>query len=305
MLNDAAQKVRRFGQKEAVLVGIYLMNVIVDLVEKSQAEQFFFRQKCRLIVFLALNAVRLGLGKKRTELVFGKRLKPRIFLYLGLGKHGCRFFECFLHIAVADVNKAVALYLLKISGNAAALAREVINRESITISQGEKAVGTFVQSLRIGSLHVLQSLAILVYQFRILCHHSAQFCSTLYVILVEDVAGKRFQLLGNVPVPVLVHILLDELDNPFQFHRCWGEPFKKLVYGAVAHLVLSEVYLQIRRQVEFARQILQHRLEERVDCLNAEVRIVVQNVGEGKTCVPPYNLIVKPCFFLQFFEIAF
>ncbi len=60
-----------------------------------------------------------------------------------------------------------------------------------------------------------------------------------------------------------------------------GEVVNQAVDGLLLNLYVVQPDAQVGRQVQFAGQVAQHALEKRVDGLNAEVVVVVEQQVEG------------------------
>ena len=106
------------------------------------------------------------------------------------------------------------------------------------------------------------------------------FVAALLVFLAEDVAGEGLERPDDVPLVAAVQLFADIVHYPSLHLGLCIHCTDEAVNGAVYHLFVGELHLQVSCQPQLACHAPKDALEERVDGLDAEVRVVVQDGSE-------------------------
>ena len=147
-----------------------------------------------------------------------------------------------------------------------------------------------------------------MYELRRPLHHAAQLCrvggigvvaerrgklvAAFFVFVFQQLFAKLLYLVYDVPCLLFVHRAAYVVENPRQFLVVLFQPVNPHIHSLVFYLFVRQFDAQVRREVEFARKISQHRLEETVDCLNAEECVVVQKVVHRHVCASFHKSLV-------------
>ena len=100
------------------------------------------------------------------------------------------------------------------------------------------------------------------------------------IVFLEDVAGKGFERRRDVPPVAVVELFADVVQHPTLHFWLLVHCFNEAIDGIVNHVVVREFNLQVGCKSELSSHVAEDALEERVDGLDAEVRIVVQDGGQ-------------------------
>ena len=111
----------------------------------------------------------------------------------------------------------------------------------------------------------------------------ALFLSILQIVLVEEVGGKLLGIRSDIPALAFIDALFDKTFQPSQCLIAFLQIAHKVLHGLVYHSFSVQLYGHVGHQVQLSCQIAHHILIERVYGLNAEARIVMDDVLEGYT----------------------
>ena len=86
---------------------------------------------------------------------------------------------------------------------------------------------------------------------------------------------------------------MDIIENPLHQVVVHAQRRYQFIHSHVFHLIVVELDFQVGGEIEFACQVAQHALEERVDGLHPEVAVVMQQQVESRGSTASYLLGVK------------
>ena len=99
--------------------------------------------------------------------------------------------------------------------------------------------------------------------------------------VLENVLSELLDGSYDVPRVVVVDRFANVVEYPPEFQASRVECVDEVVDGLFLNLVVIKGNTQVGGEVEFACQIAQHTLEERIDGLHAEIAVVVDEVLQG------------------------
>ena len=135
-----------------------------------------------------------------------------------------------------------------------------------------------------GHLSQFAQAAGVVFEESLFLHLLFELSADGLVIVAEDGVSEVLDLRDDVPGLVLGDVLHDVLEDPLEHDVSGAEVGDELVDGKFLHLGVVESDAEVGGEVELAGHIAQHTLEEGVDGLDAEIVVVVEEVGQCDAC---------------------
>ena len=167
----------------------------------------------------------------------------------------------------------------------------------------EKALANLLHALFGGLTDVAQTTGIVVEEAR-LAHLLFELSAHGLVVVAEDVAPEGLDLRDDVPRLIVLNVLHDVFQNPLEDEVGGGEVADELIDGEFLHLVVVESDAEVGGEVELARHVAEHTLEEGVDGFHPEVVVVVEQIIEGHGGSLANQLGIEACALLDGFKIA-
>ena len=105
--------------------------------------------------------------------------------------------------------------------------------------------------------------------------YGTQLVTAAKVVIVEDGPPEVFDTTGNVPPLVILDLVAHEAQQPVENDGFVLQTIHDTIHGFREDFRVVQLDLQIGRQPQLVRQATEHRLEEGIDGLDAEVAVVV------------------------------
>ena len=105
------------------------------------------------------------------------------------------------------------------------------------------------------------------------------------VFFFEDVACESLEWFDDVPLVATIQLLVNIFQHPIPHFLSFVHRFDEAIYCAVDDFIVRQLDLQIGGKPELASHVAKDALEERVDGLDVEVRVVVEDGSKGFACL--------------------
>ena len=182
--------------------------------------------------------------------------KDGVAVRTALGCPLLTIFQTFLHRGVVTdlITEIIPLKLLEIAGNTSCLVGEAIWCKTVFFDAIKELITDVIHGLLCLSTQGLQLLDIL-FEEAFLCDAGIEFLAMTLIVFLEDGLAELLNMTYDVPRLILLYILLDVADEPFQDQVVLLQLFNQDIYSLFLHLVIIEFHPKVCGEIQLTSQV--------------------------------------------------
>ena len=130
----------------------------------------------------------------------------------------------------------------------------------------------------------------LAYECRIVVE-KALLCETLghdflmvFVIIFVNIMSKALDGTNNIPPLILIDVRTYKVNYPRQYRIWCSKIFYQFVDGLFLYHNVVKINAEVGGEVKFTSKVTKNGLKERINCLYAEVAVMMDELCESHSC---------------------
>ena len=265
------------AQQKPVGFLVHVSHLVFYAVEQSQLVKVAQCEHSRLVYRPVAASCVFGVYQGRRQLgrsngfqfSIGSLLHPSVAIAIVYGSlHPTGYQTLVVH---------TRLYLDEISCRSAFAVAKVLYVNAVVVQNVEEQ-SSLVHNLRLSLIAQFAQFRSVLLEESLLKQFLVKQFAVGLIEFTEYVLAELLYLSYHVPVLVVLHILVYIVHNPCQELVVLRKIVYQIVNGITFNLVVVQFHAQVGSKGQFASQVAQYTLKERVDSLDTEVAVVVHYI---------------------------